>query len=50
MAKTMNAKEHPDVVKKKKTEQQIVEEFLCGFEGNDGNSDGQVSKLEWDSY
>lgn len=44
------AKEHPDVIAGKKTEEQIFNEFLQQFEGTTGNHDGSVSKEEWIAY
>jgi len=41
------ASEHPDVISGKKTEEQILVEFLSNFEGTGGNHDGQV---EWKEF
>jgi len=38
-----NAKEHPDVIAKRKTEAQVLKDFLNQFESTKGNSDGKVS-------
>merc|ERR1712167_218812 len=45
-----NAKENPDVIQGKKTEAQVLEEFLNGFDGTEGNNDGQITKTEWLDY
>ena len=45
-----NAAEHPSVKAGDKTEQQILEELLQGFEGRSGNHDGTVSLDEWVGY
>jgi Ca2+-binding EF-hand superfamily protein len=45
-----NAAEHPSVKAGDKTEQQILEELLQGFEGRSGNHDGTVSLNEWVGY
>lgn len=39
--------EHPDVIAGKKTEEQILIEFLQNFEGTDGNHDGKVTTDEF---
>lgn len=41
------ASEHPDVIAGKKTETQVLIEFLTNFEGTGGNKDGQV---EWKEF
>lgn len=41
------AKEHPDVISGKKTEDQVLKEFLNNFDGTQGNNDGQVTVTEW---
>jgi len=41
------AAEHPDVIAGKKTEQQILVEFLTNFEGTSGNHDGNVT---WEEF
>lgn len=52
-----NAKQHPDVKAGKKTEDEILSEFLdtfedhhCDIQGNDDCRDGKVTKLEWIEY
>ena len=45
-----NAAEHPSVKAGDKTEQQILEELLRGFEGRSGDHDGTVSLDEWVGY
>jgi len=52
-----NAKQHPDVASGKKTEDQILGEFLdtfedhhCDIQGNADCRDGRVTKLEWLEY
>lgn len=42
-----NASQHPDVLKGKKSEKQILTEFLNNFEGTSGNKDGKVSLDEF---
>jgi len=44
------AKEHPDVISGKKTEAQVLVEFLNNFDGTTGNNDGQVTRAEWTTY
>lgn len=44
------AKEHPDVIAGKKTEDQVLAEFLNNFEGTAGNRDGQVTQIEYLTY
>jgi len=44
------AKEHPDVIAGKKTEEQVLNEFLNQFEGTQGNHDGTISWDEWKGY
>lgn len=39
---------NPDVVEGKKTADQVLTDFLNSFDGMRGNSDGSVSKQEWD--
>lgn len=41
---------HPDFLEGKKTKEEILEEFLDGFDGLRGNNDGVVTKQEWNSY
>lgn len=41
------ASEHPDVIAGKKTETQVLIEFLTNFEGTGGNKDG---KVEWNEF
>ena len=45
-----NAKKHPEVIEGKKTEDQVLTEFLSGMEGVCGNRDGTVTKKEWIDY
>lgn len=50
-----NAKKHPDVIAGKKTEDEILYEFLDTFEQHHSNNtedarDGKVSKSEWIEY
>jgi len=45
-----DAKRHPQVIKGEKTEDQILGEFLNGFEGSRGNQDGEISWQEWSGY
>ena len=45
-----NAAEHPSVKAGDKTEQQILEELLMGFEGRSGDRDGTVTLNEWVGY
>lgn len=52
---TYNAKKHPDVISGKKTEDEILGEFLDTFEihfaqSNQGARDGKVSIEEWVEY
>jgi Ca2+-binding EF-hand superfamily protein len=43
-----NAKAHPDVVSKKKTERQVLTEMLAKFEG--GSGDGLITEEEFIEY
>lgn len=45
-----DAKQHPSVKKGEKTEDQVLGEFLNGFEGARGNQDGQITIDEWTGY
>jgi Ca2+-binding EF-hand superfamily protein len=45
-----NAKENPDVIQGKKTESQVLEEFLNGFDGTEGDNDGRITGKEWLDY
>lgn len=45
-----NAKENPDVIQGKKTEAQVLEDFLNGFDGTEGNNDGKITMKEWVDY
>jgi Ca2+-binding EF-hand superfamily protein len=45
-----DARASPDVIKGVKTEQQVLREFVSGFEGSKGNRDGMVSLDEWLNY
>ena len=54
---TYNAKQHPDVLKGKKTEDEILSEFLDTFEdhfadmkGHEDARDGKITKEEWIEY
>jgi len=38
------------VIQGKKTEAQVLEEFLNGFDGTEGNNDGQITLKEWTDY
>lgn len=42
-----NASEHPDVISGKKTEKQVLTEFISSFEGTSGNKDGVVTLEEF---
>jgi Ca2+-binding EF-hand superfamily protein len=44
------AKEHPDVIAGKKTEDQVLKEFLNNFESTAGNRDGEISASEFMVY
>jgi len=44
------AKEHPEVISGKKTEDQVLQEFLNQFDGTQGNNDGNVTWKEWNAY
>ena len=50
IAPAFNAAEHPDVKAEKKTEAEVLKEFLDGFEGGTGNRDGTVTIEEWLGY
>lgn len=45
-----NASQHPDVKKGKKSERQVLTEFLNNFEGTSGNKDGKVTLDEFIGY
>lgn len=45
-----DAKKHPSVMKGEKTEDQVLGDFLNGFEGARGNQDGQITWNEWSGY
>jgi hypothetical protein len=50
-----NAKKHPDVINGKKTEEQILGEFLDTFEmhfslNHEGSRDGKIEIAEWIEY
>jgi hypothetical protein len=54
---TYNAKHHPDVKAGKKTEDEILLEFLdtfedhfCDMKGQADSRDGKISKAEWTEY
>ena len=54
---TYNAKQHPDVQKGKKTEDEVLSEFLDTFEdhfadmkGHEDARDGKITKEEWVEY
>lgn len=54
---TYNAKQHPDVKSGKKTEDEILGEFLdtfedhfCDMKGNEDARDGKITKNEWIEY
>jgi len=42
-----NASKHPEVIKGIKTEKEVRDEFLNGFDGTEGNNDGNVT---WDEF
>jgi Ca2+-binding EF-hand superfamily protein len=44
------AKEHPDVIAGKKSEDQVLREFLNNFEGTTGDRDGTVTASEFTTY
>ena len=45
-----NASNHPDVIGGRKTENDILTEFLSNFEGANGNKDGIVTEKEFNNY
>ena len=46
-----NAKKHPEVVDGRRTEQDVLEEFLHTFEQHKSlNPDGKVTLEEWTEY
>ena len=48
---TYNASKHPAVLEGRKTEKQVLEEFLSTFEMHlSGVSDGVVTREEWVEY
>jgi len=54
---TYNAKRHPDVASGKRTEDEILGEFLdtfedhfCDMKGNADSRDGIINKREWIEY
>jgi len=54
---TYNAKQHPDVKSGKKTEDEILSEFLdtfedhfCDMKGHDDSRDGKITHVEWCEY
>lgn len=54
---TYNAKHHPDVKSGKKTEDEILMEFLdtfedhfCDMKGNEDSRDGKITMPEWLEY
>jgi len=54
---TYNAKQHPDVKAGKKTEDEILSEFLdtfedhfCDVKGQEDSRDGKINKKEWIEY
>ena len=54
---TYNAKQHPDVKAGKKTEDEILGEFLdtfedhfCDVKGQEDSRDGNINKKEWIEY
>ena len=42
--------QNQDFIDGRKTRQEILEEFLNGFDGAKGNNDGTITKQEWDDY
>ena len=49
VASCYNAKMHPDVLSRKKTEKQVLAEFLDGFDVG-GEKDGKVTVQEFENY
>jgi len=45
-----NASEHPDVKDGKRSEAEVLQEFLNGFEGKQGDGDGTITPDEWVNY
>lgn len=45
-----NVSQDPAVLKGQKTKEEVLAEFLRGFEGARGNGDGQISWQEWSGY
>jgi len=41
---------HPAVIAGKKTKDEVLQEFLNGFEGTEGDRDGRVTLEEWITY
>lgn len=42
--------QNQDFIDGKKTREEILQEFLNGFDGMRGNNDGRITKQEWDDY
>ena len=42
--------QNQDFIDGRKTREEILQEFLNGFDGMRGNNDGQITKAEWDDY
>ena len=49
IAATYNAREHPDVAARRRTEADVLREFLLAFERH-GNLDGKVTADEFERY
>ena len=45
-----DVRQHPEFIEGKKSKEQIIGEFLDGFDGAKGNSDGKISKQEFLDY
>lgn len=50
VAGMFNGKKHPSVLKGEKTMDEVLDEFLNGFDGARGNNDGVVTWAEWSGY
>jgi len=47
---TFNVSQNADFLQGKKSKEQIVEDFLTGFEGAKGNRDGKIAWEEFENY